>query len=344
VAVALSGGMDSTASALILKRCGHSVIGIHMYLHQGSDQTWIHAQNAAKDLNVPLYRVDLSSEFSDTIIRNFVEEYSAGRTPSPCPLCNHHIKMGLLFEHARALGCEKLATGHYARIEEVDGDPALLRGMDKAKDQSYFLFMLSREMLRRTLFPLGMMTKQQVRTELKREGFRVWESEESQELCFVPDCNYRDFLIERGAKPRPGPIVDGQGRVLGHHKGIIGYTVGQRRGLGVCGPSPLYVIRIDPKTNTVVVGAKEQTKISVMRMARTSVLRSVPIAAGERFEVKIRSTSRAVSCTIEDSVNDSFAVGFDEPQSGVSPGQAAVLYEGDRVIAGGWIEDVPVLI
>ena len=200
--------------------------------------------------------------------------------------------MGLLFEHARDLGCEKLATGHYARIEEVDGEPALLRGVDKAKDQSYFLFMLSREMLRCTVFPLGRMTKQQVRTLLKREGLRVWESEESQELCFVSDSNYRDFLRERGAKPRPGPIVDEQGGVLGQHKGIIGYTVGQRRGLGVCGPRPLYVIRIDPSTDTVVVGTKEQTKTSVVRIARTSLLRSVPLAEGERFGMKVRSTTR----------------------------------------------------
>jgi tRNA-specific 2-thiouridylase len=344
IAVAMSGGMDSTASALLLKREGHSVTGMHMHLHEGSHQTWCHAQSAAEEVGVPLHRVDLSGEFADKIIKHFVDEYSAGRTPSPCPLCNRLIKMTLLYESARALGCEKLATGHYARIAEVSGEPALLRGADKAKDQSYFLFMLSREMLRRTLFPVGGMTKRKVRELLKKEGLRLWESEESQELCFVPDCNYRNFLLDRGVAARPGPIVDEHGRALGQHKGIIGYTVGQRRGLGVCGPRPLYVVRIDAATDTVVVGTKEHTTVALMRIARPNILRSATPAVGERFEVKVRSTSRAAACTVAQVWEDALDVKFDEPQSGVAPGQAAVLYDGDRVVAGGWIENVPALI
>jgi len=163
-------------------------------------------------------------------------------------------------------------------------------------------------------------------------------------LCFIPDCNYRDFLLNRGVTARPGPIVDEQGRFLGQHKGIIGYTVGQRRGLGVCGPRPLYVVRIDAVTDTVVVGAKEQTTVSLMRIARTNILRSAAPAVGERFQVMVRSTSRAVGCTVANAGKDSLDVRFDAPQSGVAPGQAAVLYDGDRVVAGGWIEDLPSLI
>ena len=338
IAVAMSGGLDSTATALTLKRRGHEVLGLHMRLHSGSDRTWALAQKAAHEIRVPIQLVDLSKAFSDLVIDHFVAEYSKGRTPSPCPVCNRVIKTGLLFEQARKLGCGKLATGHYARIMETADGLGLFRGADVAKDQSYFLSMLRWDVLSRTLFPLGDTTKARVRDFLKSEGITVCNSEESQELCFIPKGDYRGFLLKRGIEAKPGFIVNLQGTVLGRHKGIIGYTVGQRRGLGICAPEPLYVIRIDPVTHTVVAGTKEETLLPVLRISRLSLLASSAPAVGDRFEVKIRSTAKAMVCTVTCVQGDGLELRFDKPQSGVATGQAAVLYVGDRVMGGGWID------
>jgi tRNA-specific 2-thiouridylase len=338
IAIAMSGGMDSTAAALILKRKGHDVLGLHIRLHSGSDRTWLLAQRAAQEVWVPIQLVDLSAEFSDLVINHFVAEYSSGRTPSPCLVCNRFIKADLLFERARALGCERLATGHYARILKTDHGWGLFRGVDTAKDQSYFLSMVKRETLSRTLFPLGEMTKVQVKDFLKSQGISIADSDESQEICFIPDGDYRKFLLNRGLEANPGPIVDSQGKVIGQHQGIIGYTVGQRRGLGICGPEPLYVVRIDPLSHTVVAGTRKEALSRTLKISGFSRLISSAPAAGDKFRVKIRSNAKAVICTIAAQQEDSLKLEFDEPQSGVSPGQAACLYSGDRLIGGGWIE------
>ncbi len=250
VAVAMSGGIDSTATALVLKKEGFEVVGIHMRLHECSDAARESAHKAAAEIGVPIHAVDFRREFSRLVVKPFVDEYSRGRTPSPCPLCNRCIKMSLLFDHAASLGCEMLATGHYARVIQGEAGPELWKGKDRAKDQSYFLFALSREMLTRTMFPLGDFTKAQVRELLKGEHVSMWESEESQELCFVPDGDYRGFLSKQGVSDLPGNIVDLRGNVLGRHSGISKFTVGQRKGLGVCGPDPSYVVRIDVDTKT----------------------------------------------------------------------------------------------
>jgi len=335
----MSGGMDSTATALLLKKEGHDVQGLHMRLHSGSDSSWEHARKAALEIEVHIRAVDFTKDFVDLVVTPFVRDYASGRTPSPCPMCNRFIKMTRLWDVAVSLGCEKIATGHYARTGEAGDGPALLRALDKTKDQSYFLFMLTREMLGRVLFPLGNRNKSAVRDWLKDQGISVWESEESQELCFVPDGDYRGFLKDRGIESRPGQIKDLHGEVLGTHNGITGYTVGQRRGLGICGPEPLYVAGIDPATNTVYVGKKSETYVSSTLIAGVNMLRSPPPLEAERFQVKVRSAAGGVGCAVTGVFQDSLQISYDEPQSGVAPGQAAVLYSGDRVVGGGWIEE-----
>jgi tRNA-uridine 2-sulfurtransferase len=337
IAVAMSGGMDSTASALLLKREGHEVIGLHMRLHSSSSVTWSAARKAAEEIGVPIHLVDLSKEFSDFVVTPFLGEYARGFTPSPCPICNRRIKMGLLFEHARQIGCEALATGHYARVRTGAHGTSLLKGKDLSKDQSYFLFNLTGEMLNRTVFPLGEFTKSEIREILRQESISVAESEESQELCFIPGRDYRSFLQEMGIPQRPGAILNTQGRILGSHKGIANFTVGQRRGIGVCAPRPLYVIRIDARENAVIVGFKEETLRSSLRIQGVNLLPSFQPSRGDRFHVKVRSTSRAVACTVTENTGTVLELEFDEPQSGIAPGQAGVLYADDRVAGGGWI-------
>jgi tRNA-uridine 2-sulfurtransferase len=338
IAVAMSGGMDSTAAALLLKQAGHEVVGFHMRLYPGSDRSMADAQDVAHEIAVPLHVADFSQAFSDLIVRPFVNEYAVGKTPSPCPRCNRLIKLTLLYEEACRMGCETLATGHYARIAHTENGPALLTGLDKNKDQSYFLFALTREMLNRALFPLGHWTKTRVRELLRQESISVCAAEESQELCFIPHGDYRSFLEENGIVPRPGPIRDMQGKVLGEHRGITGYTVGQRRGLGACGPEPHYVAKIDAQNNTVIVGTREEILTYRLTLSAVNILTSTPLSIGDRLLAKVRSTARAAPCTVTSLCPDRIVLNFEEPQGGIAPGQAAVLYAGDTVVGGGWID------
>ncbi len=282
--------------------------------------------------------MDLSQEFSRLVVRPFLEKYCQGLTPSPCPICNRFIKLGFLLERARSLGCERIATGHYAQVAETFEEPALLVGKDRSKDQSYFLFMLTRDILKEVLFPLGPLTKTRVREFLHKAGLSARESAESQDLCFVPNDDYRGFLSSHGIEPCSGNIVDPQGNILGKHKGIIGYTVGQRRGLGICGPKPHYVIRIDSRTHTIVVGTREETFVPRLQVGEMNLLVSSGLSVGQRFHLKVRSTAKAVPSTVIGFCENNAELEFDEPQSGIASGQAAVLYSGDRVIGGGWIK------
>jgi tRNA-specific 2-thiouridylase len=335
----MSGGMDSTAAALILKKERHDVVGFHMSLHGSSDLAWKKARQAAAEIDVPILLKDFRREFDDMVVSYFLHEYLAGRTPSPCPVCNKRIKMTRLSEAAAKSGCERLATGHYARVEQGPGGPRLLKGLDKDKDQSYFLCRLTRAMLGRTIFPLGKLTKQAVKEMLRSEGSSVWQAEESQELCFVPGNDYRRFLRKKGIRSEPGPILDLQGNTLGTHEGIVNYTVGQRRGLGICGPRPLYVVRIDVDANAVYVGTKDATYVTSVKLAQVNYLTDNRPLQGDALRIKVRSTAGEVGCVVSSVSGEGLTVTFDKPQSGVAPGQAGVLYSGDRVVGGGWIEE-----
>lgn len=338
IAVALSGGVDSACSALMLKMAGHEVIALHMKLTPGHHDTWPKAKSVADFIGAPIYLVDLTEPFRGLVIDYFVSEYASGRTPSPCPRCNRKIKMTLLLERALELGANGLATGHYARIFRRHAGFGLLKGMDHIKDQSYFLFMLNQAILSKMCFPVGELTKNEVRDIAKSHNLPVSLTEESQELCFVPNTMYTDFLVEHGLKPKEGPIVDINGHVVGKHKGIMFYTVGQRKGLGVCGPEPSYVIRIDPTENRIVIGKRNSTFVSGIIINQLNFISGNYPEDSPDFSIKVRSTSKEVRCVVDKIQTDSLSVYFETPQSGVAPGQAAVLYHGDELIGGGWIQ------
>ena len=338
IAVALSGGVDSACAALLLKKAGHKVMGLHMKLMPGNLDSWTKAKSVADSIGVPIHLVDLTGPFQELVINHFISEYDVGRTPSPCPQCNRKIKMTPLLKRSLELGANKLATGHYVRVFHKEDRFSLLKGVDRFKDQSYFLFMLNQDILSNMCFPLGEMTKTNVRNIALEHNLPVGLTEESQELCFVPNAMYTDFLVEHGVEAKPGPIMDMDGHVLGKHKGIIFYTVGQRRGLGVCGPEPSYVIEINPLTNTVVIGEKNSTLVSGVIIDQLNFVSGNYPEKGQEFQIKVRSTSTEIGCVVEEIHPDSLRVHFQTRQSGVAPGQAAVLYDGDEVIGGGWIQ------
>uniref|UniRef100_A0A831UBN3 tRNA-specific 2-thiouridylase MnmA n=1 Tax=Geobacter metallireducens TaxID=28232 RepID=A0A831UBN3_GEOME len=354
IVVAMSGGVDSSVTAALLKEEGHEVIGISMQVWDYSKFTArggekfdtccslddIHdARRVAEQIGIPFYVVNFEEEFQRLVIDDFVDEYFRGRTPNPCVRCNQRVKFQLLLQKARELGADFLATGHYARIERGgDGLFHLLRGDDPGKDQSYFLFTLTQEQLARVIFPLGGMTKPEVRQQAARFGLRVAEKGESQEICFVPDNDYVRFLEEERGKGRlAGEIVDRAGNVLGRHGGTYRYTVGQRRGLGIAHPHPLYVVGVDAERRQVIVGPKEE--LSALGLAAADVTWVIPPAA-ETVEAacKIRYRHHPVPCTVTVLPGSRAEVRFREPERSVTPGQAVVFYHGDEVLGGGWID------
>jgi tRNA-uridine 2-sulfurtransferase len=337
VGVAISGGMDSAAAALIMKGHGYEVIGFHTILEGHSPKNREAADQAARELRIPLNTIDLSREFREIVIKGFLKEYTLGRTPSPCPICNRSIKMSLLRREALAMGCDKFCTGHYAVIGSGASGASLRMAADRSKDQSYFLFALSKEMLQSLICPLGRMTKQAVRELLREAGISVWQEDESQELCFIPEGNYRDFLASNGISSEPGPIVNVHGVQIGVHKGIANYTVGQRSGLGVCGPEPYYVIRLDASNGSVTVGTRREAMASSLRVENINLLRPELIMPSENLTVKVRSTSKPAECKVKMISEDTLDIELVEPQNGVAPGQAAVIYFEDEVVGGGWI-------
>ena len=356
VLVAMSGGVDSSVAAATLCERGYDVVGVAMRLapetpgpslarRRGtccSHEDFEDARRVAERMDFPVYVVDLRAEFGARVIDNFVSEYLRGRTPNPCVMCNREIKFDRLRERAAALGADFVATGHYARIErDARGRFHLLRAADAAKDQSYFLFTLGQSELSRTLFPLGAMTKAEVRERARELGLANADKPESQEICFVPDGDYARF-VERAASPdrlRAGRIVDQKGRVLAAHDGVHRFTVGQRRGLGLSAPAPLYVREIRAGSGEVVVGPREDLVAAGLIARDLSFVDPRSIGAGAiAVEARIRYRHPALPATLTIESGGGARVTFAGGGPAVTPGQACVFYRGDEVVGGGFIE------
>lgn len=355
VAVAMSGGVDSSVAAALLKQQGFDVMGISMrvwspatfFAESGGDALTLppsdavsNARMVANQLDIPFYEVNFEEEFRGIVVDDFIGEYYHGRTPNPCARCNRFIKFGLLLDKALALGADMLATGHYARIQRDDeGFFRLLKGADPKKDQSYFLFDLTQEQLSRSMFPLGGMTKTEVRALADRLDLRLADTGESQEICFIPDDDYVRFLEgEALSADLSGEIVTSDGTVVGRHNGTYRYTVGQRRGLGIAWSEPLYVLGIDTARNRVVVGPKQELFCSGLLAKDLNWI--MPAPSGELTATcKIRYRHQPVACRVIPRENNCAEVRFLEPEKSITPGQAVVFYDNDLVLGGGWIEE-----
>jgi len=342
VLVAMSGGVDSSLAAALLVDQGHVVFGgtLRLVDHPPTADAPDPAAAAAA-LGIPFTRWDLRDEFERLVVSPFTAAYAAARTPNPCALCNARVKFGLLLEKARELGADALATGHYAGIAPASGGaPRLVRGVDRRKDQSYFLFAIRRSALPMVLFPLGGFTKDAVRAMARARGLAAAERAESQEICFVPGDDYAGFLASRSLAGAfvPGAVVDTSGRRLGEHRGLANYTVGQRRGLGFATGRPLYVVALDAASNELVVGADSELWRRDLVAGSANWLVDVP-EREFRAAVRIRSRHEPAPATLAPAADGgSWRVLFDESQRAITPGQAAVFYDGETVLGGGWIQ------
>ncbi len=368
VVLAMSGGVDSSVAAWLLKKQGHDVVGLFMrhgqeeQPNEGVDSACAaddealgkpkrppaysgccsaadaeDARRVAQMLDIPFYAVNFEREFA-RIVDYFVDDYLAGRTPNPCIVCNTWLKFGRLLEYADNLDARFVATGHHARLETVEQQTALCRGRDPAKDQSYALFGIRRELLSRLLFPVGEFRKEEIRSFAEQLGLRVAEKPDSQEICFVPPGEHARFVrAQRPHQDTSGEVVTTDGTVVGHHQGIERFTIGQRKGLGIAFGEPRYVVRIEADSHRVVVGTLDELARTELTAAKTNWLVDEPTGP-IRCQVKIRYRSRLEEAALTPMPGGRFHVGFDAPRHGIAPGQAAVCYQGDRVLGGGWIE------
>jgi len=363
IAVAMSGGVDSSTVAAMLRAEGHNIIGLTMQLwnqrrlagHEGMTESVqgrccslddvYDARRVAEHIGIPYYVVNHEERFERDVVRPFVAEYLSGRTPIPCSLCNNDLKFDQLITVAQQIGADSVATGHYARVEFDDARNRWLlkRPADHSKDQTYFLFGLTQEQLGRTLFPLGNMTKPEVRELARQHGLALAEKPDSQEICFVPGGDYKQFIdayLAASGEALPdtaGELVTTGGEVIGEHHGIHNFTVGQRKGLGVATGSPLYVIQINGAEKQVVVGGEENLYSQTLRARRVNLIAAHELREPMRVSVKIRHRHEPAAAMIEKTGDDEILVTFDQPQRAITPGQASVFYDGDVVVGGGWI-------
>ena len=350
IVVAMSGGVDSSVAAALLAREGHDVIGLSMQLYDQREGTTrfgscctiddLHdARRVAARLGIPHYILNFEREFDDRVVSDFVREYAAGRTPIPCVHCNGDLKFATLAARAEALGATAVATGHYARVERAaDGTFLLKRGTDPGKDQSYFLFTLTQAQLAHARFPVGDLDKATVREQARDLGLAVAEKPDSHEICFVSNGDHAAFVERHHPAPGSGEIRDLHGRVLGRHEGVHRFTVGQRKGLGLASPIPLYVVGIQAATNSVTVGPRDALARDTLTASGVNWIAGTPPASGARVTAQIRYRHKEAPASITPVDNGRVQVKFDEPQIAVAPGQAVVFYDGEVVVGGGWID------
>lgn len=349
VAVAMSGGVDSSVAAAILKERGYSIFGLMLRLWSEPGQedhnqcctpdAIMQARRVAARLGFPFYVIDSREYFYDTIVQNFIAGYESGTTPNPCMSCNEKVRWGFLLENARGLGAEFLATGHYARIEGDDSGQFLLRqAKDPLKDQSYVLSRLNQQQLAQSLFPLGGLLKTEVREIAQKFNLEAAQRKESQDLCFLGGRDYREFLARNGSKALlKGEIVNREGKSLGQHEGLASYTIGQRKGLGIATDKPLYVIEKDQKSNRLLVGYEDELSFVELLAGDANWIAGAAPAATFRAKVKIRYKSKFTPATVTIIDERNFRVSFDKPLRDITPGQYAVVYDGDIVLGSGVI-------
>jgi len=355
IVCAMSGGVDSSLAAALLKKEGYDVIGITFRMWPKEEcgtsfnrsccslEAITRARAVAEELKIPYYVVDLSEDFRREVIDYFCSQYLKGMTPNPCIVCNEKIKFGKLLEKANQLGASFIATGHYARVgaDKKKGRFLLKEGWDKSKDQSYFLFSLKQEQLSAAVFPLGGLTKEKVRVIAKKFKLKTYDAASSQDICFVQGLEYAEYIKKKaGVEIKKGEIVDRNGKVLGEHKGIPFYTLGQRRGLGIAYTEPLYVIAIDREKNRLVVGAKKDVLRKTLIAGGLNWVAIDGIREPLRVKAKIRYNYKKAKATVTKAGENAVRVDFDEPQASPTPGQAVVFYDKDVVLGGGWISEV----
>jgi len=339
VLIAMSGGVDSTVAAFLMMQHGLICSGGTMKLFAGAEKTVDEARAVAERLGIPFHAFDFIEDFAEHVIEPFIADYREGRTPNPCVVCNKYLKFGKFLDKAIELGNDYIVTGHYAQMEEVaPGRLLLKKGADPSKDQSYVLYSLTQEQLARTVFPLGGLTKEQVREIASREGLVNTGKSESQDICFIPDGDYFEFIKGyTGETSQKGHFIDVDGNFLGESKGVSSYTIGQRRGLGLSMPHPPYVLDIIPEDNTVVVGKEEMLYSKSLTAKNINLIPCDKLVTSIRAHVKIRYADPGHLATVEQTDEDTLRIEFDEPQRAITKGQAAVIYDSDIVIGGGTI-------